>query len=541
MDRRMSVRRDLCWKIFADCGPPRRWHQTKGVRSWVVKPAWTRWLASACAMLSWLVLWGTPAEARPKEPVPDGLMPGRDRARVDTDSMSASGSDRPGVLSGTVWYEDQRALGRQRDRRDLDGRPGRSRRARRDRRQDFLGAVSMQVDVFEHDAGLALGRGCRRLEFVGRTTVQLDGSFSLPVPVHDTCQSESADGPRFLVQVSTQYCEGAVCVTVGGRPGTSYALWYGLDEPLVVDATDAVHNRLLFRPVRARRPSVEAMASNHFASLIDAVRVIHLEGGVPFRLDPYGPLHVRFPSIWSSGRATSASLIDASNEGWPKGNLMLHEYGHIVHRRAWNGDYAGYPNPVQAWNPVGHSPEQPFIALKEGWAIFLSNYVLGRCDRSQYDTRDDLHSERRHRNGIHFPQNHHYLLCDLVDEHPDRSGAAIDDTVHLALYDLWLLLDQVDDRLDEYPHHDPVREGLDVCDLMQVYLLSAPGSGTQAQSKALVEAYSLLFINDIWCPDILDRYSNLPVSMEPLGVESMVAPLGEIPTEPGVEERAVGD
>ncbi|HCH64824.1 MAG TPA: hypothetical protein DFR83_18605 [Deltaproteobacteria bacterium] len=480
-------------------------------------------LASACIAflgLVCLVWWGAAAEARPKEAVPDELTPGRDRPWIDTGSLVASSVARPARLTGTVWYEDQRALGRQRDRLDLDGRPGRSRRARNDRRQDFLGAVFMQVDVFEHDAGLALGRGCRRLEFIGRTTVQLDGSFSVPVPVHDACQSESADPPRYRIQVSTQYCEGEVCVAVGKRPGAAYALWYGLDEPLMVGAADGRQNRLLFRPERTRPPSIEAMAGNHFASLIDAVRVIHIQGGVPFRLDPYGPLHVRFPSIWSSGRATSASLVDASNEGWPKGNLMLHEYGHIVHRRAWDGDYAGFPDPIQAWNPVRHSPEQPFIALKEGWAIFVSNYVLGRCDRPQYDTRDDLHSVGRERSGIHFPQNHHYLLCDLVDEQSDRPGASIDDTVHLSLYALWSLLDQVDDRLDEYPHHDPVREGLDACDLMQTYLLAADESDSRTSQRALIEAYSLLFINDIWCPDIVDRYASLPVVSEP----SKVAP-----------------
>lgn len=467
---------------------------------------------------------------------------GRDRARVDTAGVSFDAGQHTTVLTGTVWYEDQRVLGRHRQRRDLDGQPGRGRRARERRHQDFLGGMSMQVDVFEVDGGLALGRGCRRLEPVGRTTVAVDGSFSVVVPERDDCQTEADEAPRFVIQVSTQYCEGEVCVTVGRRRNRPFALWFGFDAPLAMGPGDPARNALLFRPEGVRRPpSVEAQAANHFASLIDSVWAIHVEGGVPFRLDPYGPLHVRFPSIWSSGRATSATLIDASNEGWPKGNLLLHEYGHIVHRRAWGGDYAGYPDPIQAWNPARHSAELPFISLKEGWAIFLSNYALGRCDRPRYDVRDDLHSEEVGRNGRYFPQNHHHLLCDLVDDGADRPGESIDDTVALDLYTLWSLFDQVDDRLDEYPHHDPVTQGLDVCDLMQVYILAGSKDGPAGAERALREAYSLLSINDIWCADILDRYAALPVPSDPPTAVPSDAPAGSAPPDENANEAVNSD
>ena len=118
-----------------------------------------------------VALLGLPAAASPRQSVPAGLTLGEDRARVDTAGVSFDTGHDTTVLTGTVWYEDQRVLGRHRQRRDLDGQSGRGRRGREGRRQDFLGGVSMQVDVFEVDGGLALGRGCHRFEPVGRTTV----------------------------------------------------------------------------------------------------------------------------------------------------------------------------------------------------------------------------------------------------------------------------------------------------------------------------------------------------------------------------------
>ncbi len=491
-------------------------------------------LGRAALAVCLLGLWGLQAAASPGEAVPEALRPGRRRARVDTTADVPAVVSVQTVLSGRVWYEDHRAVGRHRDRGDLDGRPGRFRRGRKDRRQDFLGAFHMQVDVFEQDAAFSKGRACRSLEHVGRTTVASDGSFSLPVPQHDACPAEASEGPRYVVQVSTQYCEGPICVRIGRRPGRPHALWFGLETPLVLGSAGEVANQLLFQPARSEAPSVEAMAANHFASLTDAVWRVHVDGGVPFGLDTFGPVDVRFPSMWSSGRATSAALIDADSKGWPKGNLLLHEYGHIVHRRAWNGDYAGYPNPVQAWNPVRHSRELPFIALKEGWAIFLANDVLGRCDRPRYDTRHDLHSEAQGLNGLFFPQNHHYLLCDLVDARQDLPGETVDDVIDLTLYELWSLLDQTDDRLAEYPHHDPVAEGLDVCDLMEVYILSHGHGEPAATESALRAAYGVLAVNDIWCPRLVKRFAELP-----LPVEQAAAPAVDA-AEPSAAQAAPG-
>ena len=76
------------------------------------------------------LICGSRVAASPKEPVPEELLLGVDRAWVDTWALSDPSGERSGLLTGTVWYEDQRALGRHRDRRDLDGAPGRFRRGR---------------------------------------------------------------------------------------------------------------------------------------------------------------------------------------------------------------------------------------------------------------------------------------------------------------------------------------------------------------------------------------------------------------------------
>jgi hypothetical protein len=467
------------------------------------------------------------AVASPKEPVPGLLQKGSRMAWIDTRDLAPENAESTVVLEGMVWYEDHRVLGQHSARTDLSGNPARGRRSRADRQQDFVGAYYMDIDIFEQDDP-SLDRRCERMAFVGHTSVRPDGSFSVEVPATDPCPSDAGAPPRYVVQVAARHCDNDICVEVGRRVGAPFALWFGFDATIATGSGGTAQNQLLFEPrTESSGPSHHAMAANHFASLADSVRAIHLEGGVPFRMAPYGPVTVRFPSPWSEGRATSATLIDARNEGWPKGNLLFHEYGHIVHRRAWGGDYAGFPVPVQPWNPRAHSREIPFIAMKEGWAIFLSNYAIGRCDRASYDLRNDLHSITRGHNGLRYPQNHHRAFCDLVDDRPDFPGEAVDDTVALDLRTLWSILDQTDDRLAEYPHHDPIREGLDICDVMATYTLQPDPTDSAAVERAIREAYGVLYVNDIWCPNILELYARLPVPVVVPPPEPSPEPLAE--------------
>jgi len=410
------------------------------------------------------------------------------RRTVERGSLDPAHTTAP--IQGRLFYEDHRTLGRHQTRLDHSGEPGRPSGERTRWRQLFLGAHYMTVDIFEVDE--QSGPGCSPLAWVGSATVGADGRFTTEVPTDDPCSAETA--PRYVVAAQTSSCEDdALCFFVGRRPRTAHTLWFGLGRPFEGPELPD----LLFRPRGHYGASVEAQAANHYASLVDGLLALHVEAGIPFRREEFGPVSVRFPSPWSNGQAPRSDLIDANNMGWPKGGLVLHEYGHIVHRRAWGGDYAGYPAPVQSWRGGGGSEEVPFIALKEGWANFTTAYVTGRCFVPRYDSADTLVSVKREVPGLHFPQNHRRALCDWVDSLEDqRAGTQRGDTLSTDLYTLWQALDETDAL---WPEHAEV-PGLDMCDLAATYVVNGSLAGRPARFDAIA---GVLETNDIDCPGLM--------------------------------------
>ncbi len=464
-----------------------------------------RWLL--LRMLSVAVFWmvaGAPLPARAAPPPPpEGLRPGT-VARLPRAPLAPVRRGRATTtLTGRLFYEDHRVVARHRNRRDLDGRAARPRRQRADPRAAYLGAYSMVVDVYEQDR--APRPGCVPLEWVGAATVGPDGTFTVEVPGRDRCRAERDEDRRYVLRARTRYCGDELCYQVARARLRPYALWFGLDAPFraPVDAREAALGDLLFTPAGRPARNDWARAANHYAALVDAVVALHIEGGIPFQRARYGPVTVRFPSVYADGRTPSAQLIDAANKGWPRGNLVMHEYGHIVHRRAWGGDYAGHHDPIQRWSGSRRTVEEPFIALKEGWANFVTAYVSGRCFRARYDTEAELASARRGIDGVHFPQNHHRLLCDWVDDEDDaEAGSGPGEQAHTDVLGLWRILDQTDDLTDRYPAHDPVREGLDVCDMMAAHIVQGAALGPAEVERRRAEARGLLATNDIGCPGL---------------------------------------
>jgi hypothetical protein len=406
-------------------------------------------------------------------------------------------------LHGRLLYQDHRRHSRAADRQDLHGEPGRGQRDRDAHHQRYLGAHYMVVDVYEQDR--SRGPGCTPLEQVGEAAVGPDGRFHLQVPTTDRCQDD--DAPHYVLRARTQYCDETLCFLIGKAADTPYALWYGARDavPQTPEGYDA--GDLIFSPRLRDKRNEWSRAANHYASLVDAIVTLHVRGPIPFRLDAYGPLWVRFPSWQSSGRATRADLIDANNKGWPKGGLLMHEYGHIVHRRAWGGDYAGHSDPIQAWSARQDSVEEPFIAFKEGWANFTTRVITERCARPKFDQNPALPSMTSDYPGNHFPENHVRVLCDWIDTRDDRREGAVGegDVFSDSLEALWTALDLADDRRAEYPSHDPVSEGLDVCDVFTTYLdiMNPPEQiGEQAHRRLVWQVSSLLENNDLSCTTI---------------------------------------
>ena len=422
------------------------------------------------------------------------------------------------TLAGRLVYEDHRTIGRHGLRVDLDGRRGRSSGGRTTDSQFYLGAFHMVVDVYEQDRVGRTGRACVPLEWVGAATVQRDGSFSVEVPAEDRCRRERGGDPQYVLRAQTRYCRDELCFQIGRQRGRPYTLWFGLDDPLPTGATGAAAPTLLFSPEQSGDRNPWSRAANHYASLVDTVVSLHVEGGIPFRREEFGPVYVRFPSPWSDGRATADDTIDANNRGWPKGSLLMHEYGHIVHRRAWGGDYAGFHDPIQRWSGKRRTKEVPFIALKEGWANFVTSYVTGRCFRARYDTPEALASVKRGVNGTRFPQNHHHALCDWVDDREDRRPGApkgARDTANLTILELWQLLDQTDALMGAFDGHDPVTEGLDVCDVVAAQGVADEVLDGPTRAQRMRDSWGVLQTNAITCPALDAAVRALPPEVVP--------------------------
>ena len=444
--------------------------------------------------------WVSPALAE----TPASLLLGEKAVRLPQAQAPVAEGEETTLLAGRLLYEDHRRAGRPDKRQDINGQPGARKAPRTSPEQRFLGAWYMTVDVFERDDGIRAARGaCAPLEWVGEATVGPDGRFSIAVPVADRCPGE--DEPRYVLRARTGHCVAPLCFQVGKTQAVAYELWFGAAQPFRAGTV----GDLLFSPAGEPARNDWSKAANHYASLVEAVVAMHVELPIPFRLEEYGPVAVRYPSPWSSGRATRHDLIDMDNRGWPEGNKMMHEYGHILHRRAWGGDYGGYTNPVQRWrgSGAGASAESSFIAFKEGWANFIERYVGGRCFREKYDTNYSFPSIARDRSGLRFPENHHRALCDWVDDAPDRriGIAGEGDVMSEGLYALWQALDQTDDTLSAYDSHDPVEEGLDFCDLTRSFLAvqkSPDAVGELEHRRYTWQVSSLLENNDLSCPGV---------------------------------------
>ena len=406
-------------------------------------------------------------------------------------------------LSGRLFYEDHRRASRPNRKKDVFGQPGARKPSRSTPAQRFLGAERMVVDVYERDPLRSLAPGCVPLAWVGQAVVQPDGGFAVDVPAADDCPRDGP--PRYALRVQTRYCDDTLCFSVGLRRGQPYTLWFDVDAPQ--PGAGYPVGDLLFSPSRRPDKNDWSRAANHYASLVDVIVGLHVDNGIPFRQEAFGELFVRFPSLTSSGFAASPARIEANNSGWPKGGLMVHEYGHIVHRRAWGGDYAGYLNPIQPWSGAASSAEEPFIAFKEGWANFIGRYLSGRCERPRYDTNYALPSLARGLPGNRFPENHHRALCDWVDGTDDRrpgvTGAG--DVFSESFASLWATLDLTDDAQARYDSHDPINEGLDFCDVATTFVMvqkSAEQVGEDAHRRARWEVSCLLENNDLSCASI---------------------------------------
>jgi hypothetical protein len=379
---------------------------------------------------------------------------------------------------------------------------------------NLLAAQYMVVDVIERDEGYFLPTAwdCKHEDLLRSVPVNSDGTFTASFSASDACDSDALSRMAIVLQVRTRYC-GAWCFSVSDQQGNPYTLTHPqatADNPLFVDGGDDVQlNDLIFNPGGTSRTVANdtSIAANYYASLVDSILTLHRDGGIPF-YSSYGEVVVEYPST-QTGSATALSptkiaVIDATN--WVKGEVIAHEYGHVVNQRAWGGTYGwdGVGNGGVSWNAT--DPTEPRIAFKEGWANFVSRAVFRETmayDAPSFDDNATTAPKGAFGQGNKFVTNVNKLLSDWYDERNDNDLARAGAGDHFAaddLYSVWFNLRRM--YLDASLYGGDVQAGLNICDYVHYYLdvrksAGAVGSTSHAEYTAWIT--DLAYNNNLAC------------------------------------------
>ena len=135
--------------------------------------------------------------------------------------------------------------------------------------------------------------------------------------------------------------------------------------------------------------------------------------------------------IYPSNRTASGTtlgpdqVVIKGKEHWVKGPIIAHEYGHVLHLRAWDGDDYGWNGVGVSWSMNRQQHER--VAFKEGFANFISRVAHGKgmsCD-GKFDSNDhhplmgDIHE------GDTWVKNVAKMFCDWhdqTDDDPELAG-----------------------------------------------------------------------------------------------------------------------
>lgn len=417
------------------------------------------------------------------------------------------------TIQGNVFYNDRRSDGLFSVRKTPAGVPGT--RCNPDGlrddgtpcRENWLGAQYMVVDIIERDEGYFAPTAwdCKHEDILASVAVNANGSFSATFTPTDPCDSDRLDQPAIVLKVRLRYC-GEWCFSVNSSANTPYALYHpgaSPSNPRLVTAGDTVTmTDLRFNPagIDPGDASDHAIAANYYASLVDTVLTLHRDNGIPFYKDEFGEVQVLYPST-RTGSATALSpteiaLIQRSD--WVKGEVVAHEYGHVVMMRAWDGDYGwdGVGNGGVSWNVT--NPTEPRIAFKEGWANFISRAVFVETrayDAPAFDDNASTPLPGALGVGWQFVTNVNKLLSDWYDARADAG-----DHFTANLYSIWYNLRRM--YLDAGAYGGDFQGGLTICDYVNYYLdvrKSAAAVGAATHEAYVNSITDLIYNNNIAC------------------------------------------
>jgi hypothetical protein len=438
------------------------------------------------------------------------------------------------TISGALFYNDLRKVGHFDWRDDTEGNPGGevAYSSTTDHR-NYLGALDVVADFYEVDS-TGWGSDCTKEEYLGSTTVGASGEFSKSFDISDDCSRDGNSNPDITVRFRLRFCNSTVrCFSVVDAGDDTYVLWHPdayEDNPLEIGPSD--HDITLgIGYFQTSYGDIYSRAANLYASMVEGTRVWHRENGVPFDPRGDGEVFVRYPASGTNVATTRndhlikvpAEDSDPSTaEAWYVGKTIYHEYGHLLHMRAWDGttgdcgdcpggDYAMNQEDVSdpSWRPT--TQEYPNSAFAEGWANF-SQQVIKAYPEGCVDFDDNLDvpicsaagptlcaNVTWPNAGKTFARNVTKLLCDWYDDRgyddDDTNMNGSGDTFTESLYTVWSTLD----GMWSWTGGDA---GLQVCDFIDYYVNWRKRStmvGASAHNAAEAAMADLAFNNGLRC------------------------------------------
>jgi hypothetical protein len=211
---------------------------------------------------------------------------------------------------------------------------------------------------------------------------------------------------------------------------------------------------------------------------------------------------------------TEIALIQRSD--WVKGEVVAHEYGHVVMMHAWDGNdgWGGVGNGGVSWNVT--NPTEPRIAFKKGWANFISRAVfveIRAYDAPAFDDNASTPLPGALGVGWQFVTNVNKLLSDWYDARADGG-----DHFTASLYSIWYNLRRM--YLDAGAYGGDFQGGLTIYDYVNYYLdvrKSATAVGAPPRCEHWLGLSSL---------------SSRPVPIESYATETASILYGAIPARP---------
>jgi hypothetical protein len=368
---------------------------------------------------------------------------------------------------------------------------------------NYLGLYDATILIHEFDTYFSRAMpGCYESEVVGSTTVNSDGSWSWTGQVCDSCTDDDAfesNGVSLAVSIALSYCPsshercfsvndpGAWRGSVGSldnhdTASTTWERWYanaslvdGHQKGVTSDGAKVNVGSRYFQDSAGSFHDHAAQAALVFASLVDTTRKVHTEGGVPFRYDGVGSDGAQFGSVRAfypqnfdfaagghsheSTGVTHSNLLclpapgsthtvngvktmdsDMDPEKWWEGDIPMHEYGHIVNYRAWDGRGKDVDYNLGGATGEQDPTEWPSAALKENWADFIARVTVNDengsavtlnergCDNNVLGYDDDItpatatcFSPNACALAVQSPGAVEHVLCDWFDTNVDDS------------------------------------------------------------------------------------------------------------------------